>query len=81
MRQFENEKDSLLLGFHWNIFSMKSTWLEVIMASLDHLDMLRGFSEDIEVEILQNQNEVNKAGLELVLDELNRQLEEWQSQR
>lgn len=78
-KQFEEEKNSPLLSFWLDILPMKEVWLKTLGANWDHFDMRLGCTDDMEVEIRENQDAMREAGLEEVLKEINRQLAEWQA--
>lgn len=79
--QLEWETESPILGFYLDITKMKEDWVSVVLASWDHEALYSGVSEDIEAEIEQARKDLKEAGLERVLEEIDRQLEEWQKEK
>lgn len=76
--QLETERNSELNGFHFDSTKVEMEWNAVISVLLDHMALPSGNTDDLSREWEEVQSDLEQAGIEKVLSEMNYQLEEWE---
>ena len=66
-----------MAGFYPDLRGMKEDWKKLVMVQIRHLNFYLGLSENQEEEEAVIRAELEEAGLEKILEELNRQLREF----
>lgn len=74
---YEDSEKTEMTGFYPDLREFKEEWNKLVMVQLQHLNFYFGLSDDIEEEEAVIRAELEEAGLEKVLEELNHQLQEF----
>lgn len=78
---FRDSEKKEWLGFWPDLREIQKEWRAVIEVQRAHEDFYRGLSEDMEAEEAVIREELKGAGIDIVLEELNRQVEEFQQKK
>lgn len=78
---FRDSEKKEWLGFWPDLREIQEEWKAVIEVQMAHEDFYYGLSEDLEAEEAAIREELKEAGLDVVLEELNRQAKEFQQSR